>query len=183
MPRHPRYYDPGQLQFITASTYRRTPVFNSLRFCREFVRVLEELREQLGFLLIGWVLMPEHFHLLLRPEPAESTTQIIHQLKQRTAFSILTALRESHQYRWCRQILGRLRLPATVHSKAQYRVWQRRFYPFNVFSEEKRLEKLNYMHGNPVKRGLVSSPEQWPWSSFRFYYLNDPSVLKMNRLA
>ena len=38
-------------------------------------------------------------------------------------------------------------------------------------------EKLDYMHANPVKRGLVSSPEEWPWSSFRFYYLNDASVL------
>ena len=63
-----------------------------------------------------------------------------------------------------------------------YRVWQRRFYPFNVYSERKRLEKLNYMHGKPVKRGLVSSPDQWPWSSFRFYYLTDSSILSMDRL-
>ena len=44
-------------------------------------------------------------------------------------------------------------------------------------------EKLNYMHNNPVKRGLVSSPEEWPWSSFRFYYLNDSTLLSMDRLA
>ena len=42
-------------------------------------------------------------------------------------------------------------------------------YPFGVYSEKKRLEKLNYMHRNPAKCGLVASPEQWPWSSFRFY--------------
>jgi putative transposase len=63
-----------------------------------------------------------------------------------------------------------------------YRVWQRRFYELNVRSEKKRLEKLNYMHGNPVKRSLVSSPDQWPWSSFRFYYLEDSSLLTMDRL-
>lgn len=80
-------------------------------------------------------------------------------------------------------MLVSFRLPPTVHDESRYRVWQRRFYPFNVYSEEKRLEKLNYMHGNPVKRGLVSSPDQWPWSSFRFYYLNDASVLAMDRLA
>ena len=55
--------------------------------------------------------------------------------------------------------------------------------PACVYSEKKRLEKLNYMHGNPVKCGLVASPEQWPWSSFRFYSLNDSSVLSMDRLA
>ena len=54
--------------------------------------------------------------------------------------------------------------------------------PFNVFTEKKHREKLDYMHNNPVKRKLVISPDQWPWSSFRFYYLNDSSVLPMDRL-
>jgi len=71
-------------------------------------------------------------------------------------------------------------LPPTVHHHGPYRVWQRRFYDLNVWSEKKRLEKLTYMHGNPVKRGLVTSPDQWPWSSFRFYYLGDSSVLAMD---
>jgi putative transposase len=52
-----------------------------------------------------------------------------------------------------------------------------------MYSEQKLREKLDYMHADPVKRGLVSSPEEWPWSSFRFYDLNDASVLRMDRLA
>jgi len=52
-------------------------------------------------------------------------------------------------------MLTRLRLPPTVHDGSHYRLWQRRFHPFNAFSEKKRQEKLNYMHSNPVKRGLV----------------------------
>ena len=55
-------------------------------------------------------------------------------------------------------------------------------YDLNVWSEKKRLEKLNYMQGNPVKRGLVASPGRWAWSSFRFYYLGDTSVLAMDHL-
>jgi putative transposase len=46
-------------------------------------------------------------------------------------------------------------------------VWQRRFYDFNVWSERKRIEKLRYMHSNPVRRGLVLQPEHWIWSSYR----------------
>jgi hypothetical protein len=45
-------------------------------------------------------------------------------------------------------------------------VWQHRFYDFVVFSEKKRVEKLRYMHRNPVKRGLVLEAQQWSWSSF-----------------
>src|SRR5437667_9428780 len=52
-----------------------------------------------------------------------------------------------------------------------HHIWQARFYDFNVWTERKRIEKLRYMHRNPVQRGLVESPEQWRWSSFRWYLL------------
>jgi hypothetical protein len=48
-------------------------------------------------------------------------------------------------------------------------VWQKRYYDFNVFSDHKRIEKLRYMHRNPVKRGLVEKPEHWKWSSYCHY--------------
>ena len=67
MPFYHRVYSPGELQFITTSTYRRTPLFLSDRFRRCFVQRLEEVRQELLFLLIGWVLMPEHFHVLIKP--------------------------------------------------------------------------------------------------------------------
>ena len=105
------------------------------------------------------------------------------ELKKRTAQRLLVQLREHQRVLWCEKMLARLRLPPSVHADGHFRIWQRRFYPLGVYSERKRREKLNYMHGNPVKRGLVTSPEQWPWSSFRFYYLQDSSVLSMDRLG
>src|SRR5690242_21899207 len=78
-------YIPGELQFITSSIYRRTPVLNSERCCRCFVDALADVRKSTGFLLIGWVLMPEHFHLLLKPESAEATSRIMQRLKSRAA--------------------------------------------------------------------------------------------------
>ena len=80
-------------------------------------------------------------------------------------------------------MLSKLQLPLSVNSDAHHRVWQRRYLPFNVFAQRKHMEKLDYMHNNPVNKGLVSSPDQWPWSIFRFYYLNDSTVLSMDRLA
>jgi REP element-mobilizing transposase RayT len=58
--------------------------------------------------------------------------------------------------------------------------WQARFYDFNVWTSNKRVEKLRYMHRNPVKRGLVSSPEEWRWSSYRFYFLDDAGSVRVN---
>jgi putative transposase len=183
MPLYHRTYSPGELQFITTSTYRRAPLFLSQRFCHCFVQRLEEVREEMKFLLIGWVLMPDHFHLLVKPQPAETTPLIMKGLKEVTAGRILETLRENQQRPWCCKMLARLRLPPTVHDESHYRLWQRRFFPFNVHSEKKRREKMDYMHNNPVKRGLVNAPGDWPWSSWRFYFLQDTSILRMDRLG
>ena len=53
-----------------------------------------------------------------------------------------------------------------------------RFYDFNVWSERKRIEKLRYMHRNPVKRGLVSQPDLWIWSSFRSYAYGEAGAVR-----
>jgi putative transposase len=79
-------------------------------------------------------------------------------------------------------MLQKLALPVTVHRPSTHRVWQRRFYDLNVWSEKKFQEKLDYMHANPVTRGLVTSADLWHWSSFRFYYLEDSSLLAMDRV-
>jgi REP element-mobilizing transposase RayT len=160
MPVARRYSAPGQLQFITSSVYRRLKLLDSHRLRLMFVEVLREYRQEKGFLLIGWVSMPEHFHFLIKVEPAESTSGHLQELKKRTAQRIVSLPNENQGHAWRRKMLSGLRLPATVHSDSRYRVWQRRFYPYGVYSEKKRLEKLNYMHSNPVKRGLVRSPEE-----------------------
>lgn len=59
-------------------------------------------------------------------------------------------------------------------------IWQKRFYDFNVYTERKRVEKLRYMHRNPVKRGLVERPEQWKWSSFRAYAYGERGPVRVN---
>jgi hypothetical protein len=81
-----------------------------------------------------------------------------------------------------RQDVEAFTLPATVHDEASCRVWQRRFYDMNIWTEKKQLEKLDYMHDNPVTRGLVGSPSDWPWSSWRFYFLEDKSIIAMDRM-
>ena len=60
-------------------------------------------------------------------------------------------------------------VPVTSIHHGQF--WQARFYDFNVWTERKRIEKLRYIHRNPVERGLVSSPEQWRWSSFSMVFV------------
>jgi putative transposase len=91
----------------------------------------------------GYVVMPEHIHLLVtepEDEPLSTALQAIKQSVSRTL-----ALRAPEPF------------------------WQARYYDFNVWSEKKRIEKLRYIHRNPMRRGLVEKPEDWKWSSFRHY--------------
>ncbi len=61
----------------------------------------------------------------------------------------------------------------------QEHFWQARYYDFNVYTKKKRIEKLRYMHRNPVKRGLVQEPQDWPWSSFRHYLTGEEGVVEI----
>jgi len=86
--------------------------------------------------------------------------------------------------RYARHLLHKKRRKAEqgeLWPEAEQRVWQRRFYDFNIWSGRKRVEKLRYMHRNPVKRGLVLEPEQWAWSSYRSYALGEDGMVKINQ--
>ena len=176
------YYGASHLHYLTANIYRRVRIFDSDRFKLKFTKTLDQLRGELGFKIIGSVLMPEHCHLMIWPCEIANPSQIMQKLSERTANFILRNLRGNLSLPWCQKMLKRFELPPTVHHHAHHRVWQRGGYDLNIWSDKKRLEKLTYMHNNPVKRGLVMQPGDWPWSSWRFYHLEDSSLLAMDRM-
>jgi putative transposase len=166
-----RYYGAQDLHFITGSCYHREPELGTPQRRDLFLQILEQVRKRYGFVVLGYVVMPEHFHLLIS-EPEKGTPSTVMQvLKQR--FSRRVRRRPSHDS-----------LQATLwtaDSEPDPDIWQKRFYDFNVWSERKRIEKLRYMHRNPVKRGLVSQPELWIWSSFRSYAYGEAGAVQINQ--
>ena len=148
-----RYQQCGCFHFITFSCYHRQPLLGTPSAYNVFERALDALRAKYGFVVAGYVLMPEHVHLLVS-EPVRSSLSVVLQvLKQQSS--------------------RKLKAPGTV------RLWQRRYYDFNVYNEKKRVEKLRYMHRNPVKRSLVQKPEQRAWSSFRHYLTGETGVVEV----
>jgi REP element-mobilizing transposase RayT len=99
-----RYFAPGQLQFITSSVYRRLKLFQSHRLRCEFVETLRQLGQETGFLLIGWVLMPEHFHLLIKPQAADTTSGVMQELKKRTGQGIVSIFTQNQTHPGCRKM-------------------------------------------------------------------------------
>ena len=165
-----RTYGAHHLHFITCSCYRRLPFLRSERSRDRFLSTLEQTRLRYRFVVVGYVVMPEHIHLLLT-EPALGTPSTVMQvLKQCTARALLPKRK--------RRILRQRNLFEDEPQRRAF--WQARFYDFNVWTTKKRVEKLRYMHRNPVKRGLVGAPEEWRWSSYRFYLLEEAGPVRVN---
>jgi len=170
-----RRYGLRHLHFITCSCYRRLPLFASARAKNLLAKILGEVRDRYGFALAGYVVMPNHIHLLIG-EPAKGTPSTVLQvLKQRVS----RRLRRKPRRRASSQ---QLKLPFRDSLEPLPRLWQYRFYDFNVWSQTKFVEKLHYMHMNPVKRKLVAHPSDWPWSSFSFYSKKEPGLIRIDPL-
>ncbi len=165
-----RYYGRGDLHFLTFSCYRRLPLLGTSRSRTVFVKALEKIRERYKFLLVGYVVMPDHVHLLIS-EPSNSTPSVVLKvLKQRVSRDLRRRRRAG---------TAQLRLFLEKDTDLP-RFWQPRFYDFNVYSAKKRREKLEYMHANPVKRGLVKNPRDWVWSSYSFYLHGERGALTID---
>jgi len=157
-----RSYGAHHLHFITCSCYRRLPLLGTTRSRDRFLSVLEQTRQRSRFVVVGYVVVPEHVHLLITEPEVGTPSTVMQVLKQRTAHALLPKRKRRNPRQ--RNLFGH---------EAQHRAfWQARFYDFNLWTMKKCVEKLRYMHRNPVKRGLVGSPEQWRWSSYRFYLLS-----------
>jgi REP-associated tyrosine transposase len=149
-----RYQQTGQLHYITFTCYHRLKHLDSASARDVFEQTLERVRRWYRFQVVGYVVMPEHVHLLVSEPERSNLATALQVLKRRSSSRI-------RKHAGCR------------------RVWQKRYYDFNVFSARKRTEKLRYMHRNPVKRGLVQNPEDWAWSSYRHYLTGIEGVVEI----
>jgi putative transposase len=166
-----RFYGNGDLHFITASCYQRQPLLRSARRRDLFLKVLEQVRQRYAFVVAGYVVMPEHFHLLISEPEKGDPSIVIQALKLGVVRRLFPTSRKE------RENSATLELFANLPPR---HFWQRRFYDFNVWSARKRVEKLRYLHRNPVKRGLADTPEQRRWSSFRAYMYGETGAVMVN---
>lgn len=173
-----RFNFPNNVHFVTTSCYNRLPLFNSEDTKAIFVQSVIRVRNKYGFKLFGYVIMPEHVHILIQIENGKTISDAMREIKQICAFNALQFL----NMRRTEDFLKRLRKSTGRKAENKYSFWKPRFYDFNIYSVKKFKEKLDYCHKNPVTRGLVNDPSEWRFSSYRNYYLNDNSVIYIDPL-
>ena len=137
-----RFHQSGQSHFVTFCCYHRRRLLTTDESRRIFESAVERVRRSYRLYVYGYVVMPEHIHLLLSEPEKDTLADALKSLKQGVS----------------RRLIG----------DADH-FWQKRYYDFNIRNYPQFVEKLHYIHRNPVKAGLCERPEDWEWSSFRHY--------------
>ena len=137
-----RFQNTGQSHFITFCCYSRRKLLTSPTSMRVFELALERIRRTFGLRIYAYVVMPEHVHVLLSEPDRQTLADALKSLKQ----GVSRRLIENAEH-----------------------FWQKRYYDFNIRDYPQFMEKLRYIHRNPLKAGLCERPEDWEWSSFRHY--------------
>ena len=142
--------------FITFSCYRRRRLLDHDGGKRILLGVLNSQLDRRDATCAGFVVMPDHVHAIVWFAETGQLSEFMKQWKRLSSFGVKRFLHEQ----------------LSSYSESIYLtepVWQPKYYSFNLYSREKTLEKLQYMHENPVRAGLVRQPTDWPWSSARHY--------------
>ncbi len=172
-----RHFDEGgDAHFLTFSCYHRLPLLSKDRTRNWFVEALQASRQKYRFDLWAWVIMPEHVHLLIWPRrPKYKTGLILADIKRPVGQRAIAFLAE-HSPDFLERLTVRNR------SRTYRRFWQAGpGQDRNVYDPKTAHEIIEYMHANPVRRGLVDRPEDWPWSSAAHWAGKQDIVLKVDR--
>ena len=166
----------GQAHYLTFSCYHNQPFLNRDRSRFWFIDSLKKARDKYQFELWAWVIMPEHVHLLILPNDGTEIQVILKSLKLSVGKTASKWVKENSP-----EFLPKM-TEIKPNKDKTIRFWQRGGgYDRNIFSIEEIYEKINYIHKNPVRKGLVNHPEDWVWSSYRAYEKNDNTIIDLNK--
>lgn len=163
--------------FVTTTLVLFANIFAEDRYCDILVHNIKHYQERYRFVILGYVIMPSHFHWIVEVDPERGTiSDIMRDIKKYSAWDILSLLKEE----------GRTEFDAVFKAEAapyrdqEKKVWMKRFHDEAIRNQEMFLSRLHYIHNNPVEAGLVDRPEQYKYSSARNFILGDDAVLHVD---
>jgi putative transposase len=160
-----RHYDnTGLVRFVTFNCYRNQPSLSDTQARTILIECLDAARCKYDFLLFGYVIMPEHVHLVLLPPEGQPLGLLVREIKSMSA------------RKW-------FALRPVGDAGATRVFWQKRCHDHNCRTPEDVLEKIGYCHNNPVRRGLVGDPAEWRWSSYNWFQGDSDVPLVMDVMA
>ncbi len=166
----------GQLYFITSTIIQWIPVFTDEKYFDIIIESLKFCRKEKGLKIYAFVILDNHFHLIVSCQKLELTLQ---SFKRHTARKILETIRNDNKD-W---LLNQLEYYKVKHkTKSVYQVWQEGYHPQEISSYEMFEQKVNYMNFNPVRRGYVNEPNHWKYSSAEIMMNGNKGILELDEL-
>ncbi len=150
--------------YLTFVTFDRIPIFKSQEICQFFINALSDIRERHPFKLIAYVIMLDHVHLIVNPFGC-NIALVGKELKGKSARLIIDWLKQNDHS----LSLAKLRRSNPGKRNHSYSVWQKGVQSVDLWSHKFILQKMNYVHLNPVRAGFCDHPAKWKWSSYHAY--------------
>lgn len=155
----------GNIFFVTSTVVGSIDIFKIDLLCKIMIEKLRFYQNRGDFTIIAYVVMPDHFHLVIKTNNDKSISDCIGNLKRITSRETTAKLKDLEEAK----ILSELDQMAALEPTHDSRIWKHRFDSLVIVNEETLRQKIEYIHNNPVKAGLVSEPDEWVYSSARNY--------------
>ena len=172
------YNLPGHAHYLTFSCHKQLPLLNRDRTRQWVVDALDAARRKHEMSLWAYVIMPEHVHLLVHPRrEVYSMQKFLFSCKRPVSWRAKQWLKEHHETEWLERLI------VSRGGKPTFRFWlPGGGYDRNIIHAEGIRAAIDYIHGNPVRRGLLEAPEDWWWSSAGFWSGETDVPLRMDAM-
>ncbi len=186
-----KFNSPGDIHFVTFKTFQNRPIFKDEKCCELFLANCEFYRQKYDLKIYGYVILYDHVHQLIgfdmRRFPELTISKVIQGIKGASARQIIDYFKTAGSQEpllLAQDNSMEQRLHATPrHNRGlKFRIWQPGFYDFNIYTNKKFWQKLDYIHKNPLKHKLTRDIAQYKYCSLRNYELNDHSIFKIDYL-
>ncbi|MFH1676042.1 MAG: transposase [bacterium] len=171
-----RFNTPGTTHALSFRCYRNLKFLNNDRTRKYLADSINAARIKYNFDVIAWAFMPNHVHLIIHPRDENySISKILHAIKMPVAKKAITYLKRRNP--------GILKFMETGNESSRWRFWQNGGgYDRNIRNEKELFNTINYIHDNPVRKGLVKKQEDWAYSSAREWLTEEKGIIEIDRL-
>jgi putative transposase len=153
-----RCFEKGHAYFVTSVTNEREPIFISEKMCEILLVTIEYFKLLLDYKIYAYCIMPDHLHLIIQPVGKYNLSYIMQMIK------------------------GSFSRKINKIGDKNGKIWQKRFYDEGIRNESMLMQKIEYVHNNPLRKNLVNSPEEYSYSSYHCYFGNNKNVLEVDQL-
>ena len=171
-----RFRIEGSIYYITSVIYNRLEIFTRASFVIPLLDSLSYHRYQYFIKLLGYVIMLDHIHLLIFPKTEQAVIDFMRDFKRFTSGRITRQAKVEGMSKWVEMF----ETAGTETNRAEYKVWQDSFWEQSIYTEKFLKQKLDYIHLNPVRAGIVEAAADYPYSSYRNYYLGDNQLIEID---